>query len=609
MGILRRFLSDYARRYLRWYALGLVCLLLTNLLTVSIPGFVQRAVDALDGGRGPDGAAPWAWAVLAAGLGIMVVRTLSRTLFFNPGRTIQFRLRNTLFARALDLPRATVRAMGTGDLISRSTNDTNGVRGLVGFGSLMVFNVALSLVLTVGKMLSVHAWLTLLCLVPLALAAVVLWYAVKAMFRLTAELQGHLGVLGERIIEAYAGVATLQAYSALHGAVRRFDEANGRLVRITLALVRIRSWLMPIVSVVGSGCVVLLLYVGGPMVGRSITLGELASFAVYIQILVSALTGVGWVVNAVQRGWVSLGRVFEVLDASGGRRAPSLALPDPPRRGLALAVAGLTHAHDDAPDVPVLRDLSFEVAAGETVGIFGVTGSGKSTLLDVLARLAEPAAGTVRVEGVDVTDVPLDDWWSAVAYVPQEARLFSESIRANVTLGVPRADEERIVRAAADAGLAPDLEVLPAGLDTPIGERGVTLSGGQRQRVALARAFCRDYRVLLLDDVLSAVDHATERRLVDAVYRRGADATTIVVSHRTSVLRRADRILVLDEGRLVAAGSHDELLAQPGNPYQRTWLLQQAEAALERRAERRIEPTRAPVASGGLAATELARGK
>ncbi|MCB9786567.1 MAG: ABC transporter ATP-binding protein [Deltaproteobacteria bacterium] len=599
MSRLTRFWQLYLRRHAVWYAFGVVFLVATNALTVAIPGFVKHAIDALSAGEPPRSAIRYAWAILGAGLGIIVVRTLSRTFFFNPGRTVEFHLKNALFDRVLALPRRFFERMRPGEIISRGTNDANSVRALAGFATLQLFNVVLMLALTFGRMVALDLRLTLVCGIPLVLAALILRSGVRVMFTLTIEGQQQVATLSDRILETYNGVSVVHAFGAMPGVLERFDEANERMLAIGLGLARVRAWLLPVVSVVGSLCVVLLLWVGGRMVvAGTLSLGDLAAFSVYINILVTGLTSLGWLVNAVQRGYISLGRVDDVLYAEIERPEVRHALPPPPAAGHGFEVRDLSFTHPDAPPdaPPVLDRLSFRVAPGETLGVFGLTGTGKSTLLDLLSRVRDPQPGAVRLDGVDVRDVDVRDYWQRVAYVTQDPYLFSETIRENITLGEGDTDAEAAARAleAADAAeLSQDLSALPDGLDTIVGERGVTLSGGQRQRVALARAFYRDFDVLLLDDVLSAVDHATEGRLIDAIYRRidaGRRRTAVVVSHRVSVLARADRVIVLDGGRIVAEGAHDALIAMDG-PYAHAWRLQRAADALE---DPRAEPELVP---------------
>jgi ATP-binding cassette, subfamily B, multidrug efflux pump len=574
---LLNFWQRYARRYRWWYLVGTLCLLATNALMVAIPRFVQMAIDALDRGEGQGGALPWAGAILGAGVAIMVVRTLSRTLFFNPGRTLEFRVKSDLFDHLLTLPQAYFDKMSTGDLISRGTNDTNGVRSLVGFATLQLFNVVFTLVLTLIQMFQLDATLTLWCLAPLAVAALVMRYAVGQMFSLFGQLLGQVATLSERILETYSGVGVLQAFNAVPGAVSRFDEANDRHLDLGMRLLAVRTWLLPVVSVTGSLCVVIVLWLGGSRVveGAGLTLGELTAFIVYINLLVAGITSLGWFIGAFQRGYISLGRVQTVLEAEGGRPEPTDVMPEAPAAGHSIAIRDLTFTHPGA-DVPALHDVSFDVRSGETLGVFGLTGAGKSTLLDVLARIYEPPAGTVQLSGTDISTVPTDAYWRGVAHVSQHPFLFSSTVAGNIALGVDSPDPARIERAVQDAALDSDVHSFPDGLETAVGERGITVSGGQRQRTALARAFYRDdFGVLLLDDVMSAVDHATEERLIGTLYRRAEGKTTVIVSHRISVLAQADRVIVLDEGRLVDQGTHAELSARSGI-YAEAWRLQKA---------------------------------
>jgi ATP-binding cassette subfamily B protein len=585
---LARFWREYASAFKGPYTFGALFLIATNALAVAIPGFVQHAVDSLGApGADPQVAAQdarqWGLAIVAAGFGIIGVRTLSRTLIFNPGRTIEFRMKNNLFDRLLALPRTFYDRMRAGEIVSRGTNDANWMRALVGFGTLQLVNVVMSLTFTLGQMLLDDWVLTLGCVLPLVVAGLVLRRAIGTMFGVTQQFNGAIATLSNRILETYSGIGVLQAYGALGPATRRFDETNEELERLGMALARIRSMLLPVVSVTGNLCIVVVLLLGGYRVqSGDLTLGQLASFTVYVNLLVNGMTGFGWLVNAVQRGWLSLGRIYDVIDAPADRPTPTGQVPVPGPRGHAVEVRDLTFAYPLAPDRPSLKQVSFCVASGETVGLFGFTGAGKSTLLSLLARVYDAPAGTVFVDGVDVTTVPVEDWRAAVACVPQEPWLFSTTLARNIALSErgTSPDPVRLRAAVSDAALDVDLEAFPEGLETLVGERGITLSGGQRQRAALARAFYRDFRLLLLDDVMSAVDHATEKRLIDAVYRRCGAATTLLVSHRCSVLARADRVLVFDDGRLVA-DAHHSVLVQGDGPYARAWRLQQAAEALE----------------------------
>lgn len=597
MQIFQRFWRDLCARHLRSYLLGFAFLLATTGLTVAIPVFVEWAVDAMDTGESGD-AIGWAWAVIAAGLAIMVVRTLSRILFFNPGREVEYDLKNALFRHLTQMPKRYFDHMRPGEIISRGTNDASAVRALIGFGSLQVFNVVLTLIFALGQMLTANILLTALCVVPLAGAALILRRATQRMFGLIMRSQQQVGTLSERILETYNGAVVLSSFNAMPGARARFERANQDLLDSAMGLVRVQSWLLPVVSVVGNACLIIVLYVGGlQVVEGTLSKGELAAFTVYIRIVAGALLGLGWMLAAVQRGWISLKRIYEILDSEPPNQAGD-PMPVASSTGPGLVIRDLTFRHPERVGAleatgaarPALVGLSFDVAPGEVLGVFGLTGAGKSTLLDLVARIYEPPAGAVSVvppadagaeppkPAIDVTHVGIEAWRRALAYVPQDAFLFSRSLRANIALAAPvdGRDDDRVAAAAADAALTDDLGALPDGLDTLVGERGITLSGGQRQRAALARAFYRPFELLLLDDVLSAVDHATEKELIAAIYRRAQGATALIVSHRVSVLRRAQRILVLDEGRQIAIGTHEELLARGVEPYCHVHRLQQA---------------------------------
>lgn len=591
MRLLLRFWRKYASAFRLHYLFGIGFLVATNALAVAIPGFVQSAVDALTTGtqRGVDDASSWALCIIAAGLGIVIVRTLSRTLFFNPGRTIEFTMKNDLFDRLLILPRAFYDTMRPGEIISRGTNDSNWMRVLVGFGTLQLFNVVFTLIITLAQMLHADLVLTLACVGPLLLAALVLRKAVAAMFKSVQALNVEVANLSNQILESYNAISVLQSFGALSGARAHVGETNHRIQSLGQELNRIRSWSLPIVSVIGNLCVVIVLYVGGQRVQSGhLTIGQLAAFTVYVNLLVGAMTGLGWLVNAVQRGYLSLGRLYDVIDAPLAAPATHTTLPAPDPRGYGLQIRGLDFAYPTAGDKLTLRGLNLDLRPGETLGVFGQTGSGKSTLLQVLARVYDPPKGTVFLHGLDglngfdLRDLPVEAWRREVAYVPQEAFLFSTTLRENVALSVRKGeiDEERLRCAVDDAALTVDLTALPDGLETVVGERGITLSGGQRQRAALARAFYQDFRLLLLDDVMSAVDHATEKQLIDAVYRRSTAATTVIVSHRCSVVARAQRIVVFEGGSIVDEGRHEELLTREG-PYARAYRLQMAAADLE----------------------------
>ncbi len=566
----------------RWYLPGAGLLLLTNWLAVRVPIEMAGGLDAMRGGLPGVGEAAVRIALL--GLAIIVTRTLSRVLFFTPGRLVEFDLRQDLFAHLLRLQPDFYAGQTTGDLLARATSDVMFARAFAGFALLQMLNVVMALTMAVGQMLWMSPLLTLACAAPVALGFGVVQVGVGRMFQHQRRAQAQLAALSDELLGTLQGVATVQAFSVEEPFVERLRTHAEALRSTNLALARLRALAFPTLTVAGGVCVALLLGIGGEMALKGqLTAGEVAAFVALVAYLVVPLRLLGVLFPVVQRTEASLERIYAVLDAS----------PTRPDLGQALALAvgvngpsielrGLTFAYPDAPNRPVLVDVSVRIPAGSTVGVFGRTGSGKTTLLRVLARLRNPPAGTVFVDGVDLTRLDLDDWRRRICVVPQAPFLFSESIRANIAMGAAPpaeaagAETAGIEAAAQAAALGVDLAALPEGLDTVVGERGIALSGGQRQRVALARGLVRDADVVLLDDVLSAVDHHTEHEILRALRARrsrGGAPTRVVISHRLSALEQADLVLVLEEGRLVDVGSHEELVARPG-PYHDAWAAQ-----------------------------------
>lgn len=574
--MLRDFLRLYLRRYALMYVLGVAFLYATVQLTVTIPGLIKNVIDELQGQRRIAVVYDNALWISVAAVAIIVVRTLSRITFFNPGRTIEFRVRNDMLAKLLRMTPAYFRRSSIGDLMSRAGDDATFVRALVGFTPVMALNIVVSAILSAWKMLHTDVTLTLLCVVPSIAATFALRQGVKKTFSMMRTTQEALGKLSDTVLETYKGISVVQGAAAEQGFLERFDRDNEHFTATNLQTVTVRTLVLPIVGVVGNSCILLLLFVGGRhVVQGKMTLGDMAAYASYVGVLVGALASAGWVVGALQRGFVSLRRVWEVLSLT-----PDLPMGDQPvadsGAGLHLRVQHLSYRHPDAdPETPpALDDVSFEVPPGRILGIYGAVAAGKSTLVSILGRLTPPPRGTVFVDGVDLLDAQDEPLRKAVAIVPQDAFLFSRSVRDNVAFidRADKADPVRVQQAVDKAQMASEIERFTEGYETMVGERGLSISGGQRQRLQLARAFYRGFRLLVLDDVLSAVDHDTEKRLLDVLADliRERGTTAVVISHRLSALARADEVLVLDHGRVVERGTHAELLRQ-GGTYARVW--------------------------------------
>lgn len=587
-----RFFKLYIRRNLPAYVLGLVMLVVTNYAVVRIPTLIGASLDAL-GGRGAAALAEGraiAVELMAWAVAVVFVRTLSRVLFFNPGREVEYRVSVDLFSRLLALQRPFYLKRKVGELASMATNDTASIRLLIGFAGLQICNVAVAIPLHLWQMLTTDAGLTAWCLAPIAAGGAYTVAIVRRFYALIRVSLEDLGKLSDRVLESYAGVGTVRAHAAEAAIMRRFEERNQAYLDLQLRLSSMRAFSMPVLGLSGLVATGIVLWVGGDrVIAGELPVGALATFTTLLSSLVALLMALAWVLASVSRGLAAVRRVDEVVATPDELPVPSDSLDGkgPP----ALELRELSFTYPGAPE-PALRGVSARVGPGQTLGIFGRTGSGKTTLINLLARVYTPPAGAVRLAGKDATALPLGQLRERLAVVPQDPFLFSTTLRDNIRLlgeqtGHVRGEDggelpslrgraaeapdprlEQVLRAAC---LADDVKSLPEGLDTVVGERGVMLSGGQRQRTALARALYRGPGLLLLDDVLSAVDQGTELRLVAAI--RGlheggglmdAPPTTVIVSHRTSVLEHADLILVLERGEVVERGTHAELLARGG---------------------------------------------
>jgi ATP-binding cassette subfamily B protein len=573
---LLRFFKRYVVPLWHWYLAGLVFLFLTNWLAVEIPLRMAAGVDAL--GNDPEAVRTAAFTIGLMGLAVIAVRSLSRVLFFTPGRLVEFRLKNDIFGQLTKLQPSFYSKMKAGDIVSRVSNDMTFVRALVGFGGLQVFNVTLALAMTGRKMFQLNPKLTILTLLPIVIGLAFMQAGVFAMHRLTRLSQTQLSSLSDRILSLLQGVQTIQDFTAEAPFLRRFEEENLEFMGTNIRLAWIRSTILPMLGLAGSTCIYVLLIVGGPMAQRGeLSVGQLVAFVTFIAQLLWPLMSLGWLVSVFQRGYTSLQRIDEVLYAvperPEGETPESLASAPP---SLHLKDLSFTYPGEDTP---ALQGINATLHGGQTIGIYGRTGSGKSTLLRVLTRTWNPPAGTIFVGETDILDLDLDAWRGNTAVAPQVPFLFSDSIAANVAMGP--IDPARVDQATIKASLAEDLKALPEGLDTVVGERGIMLSGGQRQRTALARALYRPANLIVLDDVLSAVDQETEQRLIDtfaAIGKDGQQPTMLLVSHRMSALARTDHVLVLDEGKLVDQGTHSELLTRDG-PYREAWASQHEDQA------------------------------
>ncbi|MXZ71837.1 MAG: ABC transporter ATP-binding protein [Acidobacteria bacterium] len=586
----------YLLRYRRRFAVGAIFLVGATSLQLLSPWVVKLGIDHLDtqlaqdAAAGPDAFAGLVtYAAMLVGLAAAagVCRFLMRRIIIGASRDVEFDLRNDFFRHLQRLPPAWFHAQRTGDLMSRATNDLSAVRMMAGPAIMYSATTSITFVVAVLLMVSISPALTLIALLPLPFVSVVVKWFGSAIYRRSEAVQEQLARMSAVVQEALAGVRVVRAYRREGVEVERFRGANREYLERSRRLVELQGAFHPSLGLFLGVSGLLVLWFGGRYVveGR-MTLGDFVAFSGYTMMLAWPMIAFGWVTNMLQRGMAAWRRMLDILEVEPAIRDAKRTASVDSIRG-AVEFRDLTFAYNGQP---VLSNVSARVEPGQVLALIGPTGSGKSTLVELLPRLFDPPGGSVFVDGVDVRDLPLDQLRGAIGYVPQEPLLFSETVAGNVAFGA-LADLEgddddgalpHTLAAGRQAGLPggaladdvagvvalaqldTDVAGFPQGLATEVGERGITLSGGQKQRAALARALLTDPRILILDDALSAVDTHTEEAILSRLRGVMRERTTILVSHRISTVRDADLILVLEEGRVVERGTHDELVGAGG---------------------------------------------
>lgn len=574
-----KFLLRYTHRYRWWYSGGIVFLALTIWASVTIPEYIQKSIDAIALGRVDSSGDFYQYVglILLLALGLMVVRSLSRVLFFVPGRLVERQLKGEMFRKLSTFGKAYYDANSSGSIISRINNDINGVRMITGFGLLQIGNILFSLSVTPYKMWAMSPTLTLYCMVPLVVIFIIVRFGMVIMVKNTHLRMEALQRLSGRTVSFLSGNAVIKSYNIHHWAEDKVEEENVSLLGFTLKIAWIRSFIMPLLGSMEQVLKIVVLFAGGLLViSGEFTIGQLTEYIAYAALLTHPIMGLGWVLTVFQQGFVGITSLQTIMNRKGeDDDKPALAAEQ--RAHLldeGVHATDLTFQYHNG-EAPVLKNLNFRIKPGQVVGITGPLGAGKSTLVNLLNGYLKPEAGQLFYGATDAAGLRGQDVRTRVRTVSQDVFLFSDTVENNIAFGKElQVDPPEIKKAVFRSALADELDRFPKKEQTMVGEKGIMLSGGQKQRISLARALYAPGQLLVLDDVFSAVDADTERFLIKQLFDNKVASMLVLVSNRMSVLERCDFNLVLEDGRLTAMGTHEELL-QKSDFYRTTQKVQE----------------------------------
>ncbi|MBM4339918.1 MAG: ABC transporter ATP-binding protein [Deltaproteobacteria bacterium] len=549
----------------RWRILtGLAALLIVDVLQLLIPRVIKHSIDDLTSGEiSPLRLLFYGIQILILALGIGGFRYVWRYLLLGASRRMEKALRSRFFLHLQTLSSSYFSRSKVGDLMAHAINDIESVRMAMALGLVFIVDTIILGILTLCFMVYIHPLLTLYAVLPMPLITVITLFFSRTIHHRYEGLQKTFSQLTEKVRESISGIRVIKAYAQEKTESDKLSGLSQDYIRRNVGVTRIWGMFFPLLLFLSNLSMALVLYLGGRLtILQSISAGDFVAFMSYLGMLAWPMMALGWAINMVQRGAASMDRINRILGEKPEISDASEATASGLLKGK-IEIRGLTVSSGNG-EPPILNDIYLDIQEGEKVVIVGRTGSGKTVLCHLLVRMMESPHGTIFFDGNEIHRIPIKRLRGAIGYVPQDTFLFSDTIRENIAFGRPDASSEEIEGAARIAQIYDEAMGFPSGMDTVIGEKGITLSGGQRQRVTIARAVLMNPPIFIIDDGLSSVDIQTEERILDGLETYLKGKTSILVTHRIAPLRRADRIIVLEEGRVAEMGDHLTLLSKGG---------------------------------------------
>lgn len=572
-------INKYLYKYKGLLLLGIVFTVISNIFVIIPAQLVRIAIDYVvdsfslfrpltKGGMGEIARENFLEYVFVFGVLILAMALLRgfflfliRQTIIIMSRRVEYDMKNEIFEHYQNLPLSFYRKNSTGDLMARISEDVSRVRMYLGPAIMYGLNLLILFPLVISYMVSVNAELTLYSLLPLPILSLSIYFVNNLINERSEKIQRSLSNLSTFVQEAFSGIRVLKAFVREEDSAREFAEASEEYRHKSIELTKVNALFFPLIMALVGISTIITVYVGGmKVIQGEIGYGVIAEFILYVNILTWPVTSLGWVTSIVQRAAASQTRINEFLDIKND--IVSTENTEMEIEG-DIRVQGVSFVYPDS-GIKALDNISFEIKAGQTLGIIGTTGSGKSTIANLLMRMYDPSSGQIFVDGRDIRSFSTSNLRKQIGFVPQDVFLFSDTIANNIAFGLDHPDMQLIEKAAKDADVYQNIVDFPKGFETMLGERGITLSGGQKQRVSIARAIAKEPKILILDDCLSAVDTKTENAILTALKKIMENRTSIIISHRVSSAKLADHIIVLDDGAIVERGDHESLMEQKG---------------------------------------------